>query len=73
MSIINPFDLAAVAAIATSGVYHGQTNQLIESAATNIPSANDYAVVSPYSGTSIDSTVQFIQANYDTLFKRLAE
>jgi hypothetical protein len=64
--IVKPIEGTQVGAIGASNIYEGtQANELRQTA------SNGAAL--PKSGASVDSTVQFIRAHYDSLFRRLAD
>jgi hypothetical protein len=72
ISVSSPLEFTALASFAQASGYFIQSAQL--SAATS--NTNDSPVCLPGfagQGPSVDSTVQFIRANYDDLFKRLAD
>jgi hypothetical protein len=72
ISVSSPLEFTAVAAVVESNGYVGQSTQLIGTD-SNTSGSPGCLSASGGRGASVDSTVQFIRAHYDSLFKRLAD
>ncbi len=72
IAITNPLDLTLVASLTESNLYLGQSVQLSGMSSNTTVAAASVPPNIP-SGPSVDSTVQVIRANYDDLFRRLAD